>query len=98
MKLPLVLIEWEDSVQALPHWQWLSEIQPPKISICHSVGYLVQDGKREKSLAISCANPNDAESAQVSGIISIPTRCIIKIHKLTCPSFYLDAVSKKKRK
>lgn len=86
----LVLIEWEDSAQASPHWQWLSECQAPKIAQCISVGFLVADEGGQKSLAVSLANVHDEETAQASGIISIPERCIRRMETLTssyyCPS------------
>jgi hypothetical protein len=79
---PMVLIEWEDSTQAAPEWQWAKSLQTPPALRCTSIGFLVGNGKRQKSLAISVAN----DASQVSGIISIPTRCITGIRKLKATS------------
>ena len=81
---PLVLIEWEDSAQALPRWQWLTELAGPKVVRCLSAGFLVKDGKKEKLLAISVATSGaDDMPDQASGIIAIPTRCIVRMKRLT---------------
>lgn len=83
-KLPsLVMIEWEDSAQAAPQWQWLSDFSAPAMARCLSVGFLVKDTEEEKSLAISLANAGDIDSAQIAGIITIPARCITRIERLT---------------
>lgn len=48
---PLVLIEWLDSGQPMPSWQWLEQIEPRRPHLCVSVGFLVQDGGEAKVLA-----------------------------------------------
>jgi hypothetical protein len=40
---PLVLIEWLDSGQPVPGWQWLEAIEPRRPHLCVSVGFLMQD-------------------------------------------------------
>ena len=40
---PLVLIEWLDSGQPVPGWQWLEQIEPRRPHLCVSVGFLMQD-------------------------------------------------------
>lgn len=84
---PLVIIEWEDSAQAAPQWQWLSDFSAPSMARCLSVGFLVKNDDNEKSLAISMANPHDEDSAQIAGIITIPTKCITRMEKLTSSLF-----------
>ncbi len=93
---PIVLIEWEDSAQAAPQWQWLSELEPPPIVKCVSVGFLVLDEKDAKAIAISLAG--EADSAQVSGVIAIPTRCITRMERLTSSysAYGQGAASKRK--
>lgn len=83
---PLVLIEWEDSAQAAPQWQWLSEAEPPPILRCRSAGFLIRDTKKEKALAISIASASDGENAQVSGVIFIPARSVVWVYRLSVPS------------
>jgi hypothetical protein len=75
---PIVLIEWEDSAQAAPQWQWMSEVSPPRLAKCRSIGFLIRDTKTEKALAISEAN----DFEQVSGVITIPSRCVKRMRKL----------------
>lgn len=78
---PLVLIDWEDSVQPVRAWQHLDELDTHKIVLCQSIGFLIYDGDDVKALA-----PNVAElgtdDAQASGIIRIPTRCVTRVRRL----------------
>lgn len=82
---PLVLIEWFDSGQPIPAWQWLSEIKPRRPHRCISVGFLVQDDDKTKTLA-----PNLGASAgghdwdQASGVTTIPATAVQKIERLIC--------------
>lgn len=48
---PLVLIEWLDSGQPVPGWQWLEAIEPRRPHLCVSVGFLMQDDASAKVLA-----------------------------------------------
>lgn len=81
MNPPLVLIEWEDSAQPVAVWQYLDDIETPKAVQCQSVGFLIYNGKDVKTLA-----PNVGElgtdHAQASGMIRIPSRCIIRVRRL----------------
>ena len=78
---PLVLVEWEDSQRPLPAWQWTDEYSLPDAVRCLSVGFLI--AKTQKALAIA---PNlgdiDCKRHQVSGIIRIPRRAVLRIVKL----------------
>ena len=76
----VVLVEWEDSAQALPKWQWLDDIEEPSIVRCQSVGWLVHEDGRELRLAVSLGG-NDAEY-QAAGIIAIPARSVLKVEPL----------------
>ena len=79
---PLVLIEWEDSAQPIPGWVYLSDFETKGAVHCASVGWLIHDGKKVKALAPNMGDLGDENSAQASGIIRIPARCISKISKL----------------
>jgi hypothetical protein len=98
-KMPeMVVIEWEDSAQAAPQWQWLTDAIPPAILKCRSVGFLIRDNKKEKALAISVASARGGEAEQASGIISIPTRCVTSIERITSssrPPYYRAAASRR---
>jgi hypothetical protein len=80
---PLVMIEWVDSAQPISSWQWIDEMPEPSLTICRSVGWLVYDGEDVKSVAPNLSVSDD--NAQVSGVIRIPTRCIIRIAQLDPP-------------
>src|SRR5207247_1868554 len=81
---PLVLIEWLDSGQPVPGWQWLAELAPHRPHRCVSVGFLVQDDEHAKALAPNLgASANDEEWDQASGIITIPAQAVTKIARLT---------------
>lgn len=97
----MVLIEWEDSSQAAPQWQWLSNAEAPPILTCKSLGFLIRDNKKEKALAISVASAPGGDAEQASGIISIPTRSVVSIEKITSSSrrpYGRAAASKSKRR
>ena len=96
---PLVLIEWEDSAQAAPQWQWLSAVEPPPVVKCQSVGFLIKDTAQEKALAISLGG--SANEAQVSGVITIPSKAVLRMEALTSSSRrrpYRGAASGSKRR
>lgn len=80
---PLVLIEWEDSAQPIPGWSYLSSFESPGTIRCASVGWLIHDDAQVKALAPNMGG--DDNSAQVSGVIQIPTRCIVKVTRLQEP-------------
>jgi hypothetical protein len=76
----LVKIEWYDSRQPQPEWQFLEDFKPPDIVKCITVGYIINENKIQKSI---CQNIADyKKDIQVSGIITIPSCCILKITNL----------------
>jgi len=81
---PLVLIEWEDSRQPVSNWKWVSDYDDVNIVMCVSVGWLIKDTKDIKALAPNLGDTEE-ETAQVSGVIQIPTCCIKRIVKLKQP-------------
>ena len=82
MKTRLVLINWEDSAQPTPAWQYLIDYEPPAAIKCTSVGWLIEDGKGVKVLAPNMAGLEARENLQVSGMITIPTRSVTRIVSL----------------
>ncbi|MDP8995850.1 MAG: hypothetical protein M3O03_02430, partial [Pseudomonadota bacterium] len=48
--------------------------------------FLIRDNAKEKALAISVASANGGDAEQASGIISIPTRCVVSIERITSSS------------
>ena len=78
---PLVMIEWEDSRQPEPNWSLLSSFAPGDAVRCISAGWMIHDGKDVKVLAPNMGDIGD-EDVQVSGVIRIPARCILKITKI----------------
>lgn len=75
---PLVVIEWEDSAQPIASWAFLSDFTEFEATRCKSVGWLIHDGD-VKALAQNVGNPENSNSAQVSGVIRIPARCVVSI-------------------
>ncbi len=70
----LVLVEWVDSGQPIPGWQWLSDLESRVPHKCVSVGFLVQDDEKSKVLAPNLgASDGGGEWDQASGLITIPT-------------------------
>jgi len=85
-RCPLVMIEWEDRVQRQSRWSYLAQLGEPEVVRCVSVGWLVADTKRSKSLAPNMRSSDEPESLQVSRLITIPSRCLIPTTKLKEPS------------
>lgn len=78
---PLVIVTWEDSRQSEGKWQWLSDFKPREPVTVQSVGWLIQDDADAKVLAQSLAP--DGDDVQAAGLKTIPTRCVVKIERLT---------------
>lgn len=76
---PLVMIEWEDSRQPTSEWRFLSSFDPETVVRCASVGWLIHDGADFKALAPNMGDVLVESSVQVSGVIRIPTRCILNM-------------------
>jgi hypothetical protein len=84
---PLVLIEWLDSGQPVPGWQWLNALAPHQPHRCVSVGFLVQDDEHTKVIAPNLgASGGNEEWDQASGLMTIPTLAVTKIERLTFSS------------
>ena len=91
-KPELVMIEWVDSGQPIPGWQWLSDLDLRRAHKCGSVGFLVQDDAQTKVIAPNLAASNgDNEWDQASGLFTIPTAAVIRIEKLTSASSMVSA-------
>ena len=85
-----VLVEWEDSAQALPMWQWLDNMEGPSVVRCRSVGWLVRKNERELRLAVSLGGDGDGDERQAAGIIAIPARSVLKVVTLINASSRVD--------
>ena len=83
---PLVLVRWVDSTAPRGCWIRLAEWEGPGSLDCVSVGYLIRDDGKSKSLAPHLAYPDDAEQCQGSGIIVIPVQAILACEILTVSS------------
>jgi hypothetical protein len=79
MKHKLVLIEWLDS-KGLERWEYLDEIGSLPPGLCHSVGFLIEDRKDYKTIALGLSD------TQVLGRTTIPSGCIKSIKKLVTSS------------
>jgi hypothetical protein len=76
------MIEWEDSVQPHPAWEMLAEWKPCAPVRIASVGWLLKDGKKVKALAPNMGGIDEKTTVQVSGVIHIPTRCVLSVKRL----------------
>ncbi len=83
---PLVMIEWEDSAQPIAAWSYLASFEAPGTIRCVSVGWLIKNSKAVKALAPNLGSVQNANSVQVSGVIQIPTRCVVRMTRLTEPT------------
>jgi hypothetical protein len=85
------MIEWEDSAQPIPSWSYLASFDAPGTVRCASVGWLIHDDEQMKALAPNLGALDDENSVQVSGVIQIPARCVIKQTQLREPSLTCPA-------
>jgi hypothetical protein len=84
-KCPLVMVEWVDSAQPRSGWEYLSGVGEPAAVHCASVGWLVVDTKDTKGVAPNMGAVNSPDSLQISGLITIPTKCVTRITRLKEP-------------
>jgi hypothetical protein len=80
---PLVIIRWQDSAQPIPAWRHLSQLPATRAIECATVGWLLKDDADVKVLCQSVGDLDSPQNAQASGIMTIPTRCVISIERLT---------------
>ena len=76
MKNKLVIIKWIDSKGLTSEWEFWDEIKSLKPSVCISVGFLIDNKKKYKTLATTISKD------QVFGRITIPTCSIVKFKEL----------------
>ena len=79
---PLVLIEWEDSVQPIPTWLPVAAYEHLEAIKCISVGWLICNTHEVKALAPNLADVTDPDDVQASGVIRIPTSAVRRITQL----------------
>ena len=80
-----VMVEWEDSVQINPSWQWRDEMDCPSVAGCCSIGWVMEEDHRQLSLAVSIST-GESGRQQVAGVITIPKRSILRISPLDVTS------------
>lgn len=66
----LVLVEWEDSSQPVPAWQWVADYEAPEIIRCVSVGCLIPETDQAMAVAPNIGDMR-CERIQASEIIRI---------------------------
>lgn len=80
---PLVLIEWEDSAQPVPVWAYVQDIECKPAVQCSSVGWLLHDNDKVKTIAPNMGEIGSENSLQASGVLRIPTSCVTRIVRLS---------------
>ncbi|MGE3229263.1 MAG: hypothetical protein AB7J30_07485 [Hyphomicrobium sp.] len=78
----LVIIRWQDSRQPCGQWRYLATLPEQKPVEVASVGWLIKDTDEIKVLAQNIGDLASPENAQASGIMTIPTRCVLSIETL----------------
>ena len=84
MDKDIVLIEWVDS-KGMERWEYLDEIEPMPPCICYAVGFIIEDNKNYKTIALGLSE------TQVLGRTSIPSGCIRSLKKLVTSSYSVSA-------
>jgi hypothetical protein len=77
-----VAIEWIQPREPYGGWTDLAHVEPQPVQTCYSVGRLVHDDDCVKILAGSAVVVGDEERIEVSGVIEIPARCVVRIVRL----------------
>jgi hypothetical protein len=80
---PLVIIRWLDSRQPCGQWRYLSSLPEARPVEVATVGWLVTDTVDVKVVCQNVGDLDHPEKAQASGIMTIPTRCVLSIERLT---------------
>jgi hypothetical protein len=80
---PLVIIRWLDSRQRCGQWRYISALPDAKPVEVATVGWLVKDTADAKVVCQNVGDLGHPEKAQASGIMTIPTRCVLSIERLT---------------
>ena len=80
---PLVIIRWLDSRQPCGQWRYLSALPDAKPVEVATVGWLVKDTPDVKVVCQNIGDLGHPEKAQASGIMTIPTRCVLSVERLT---------------
>lgn len=76
----LVMIEWEDShAMSADRWMHMDESVTTEPRIIHSVGWLHASDKRSKILVPHRNEASPTNYMQGAGVISIPTRCVVRM-------------------
>lgn len=78
----LVLVEWEDSVQPQPGWVAVGDWEPSGAVRIASAGWLWQQSKRLTVLAPNVGGLDGRAQGQMSGMLQIPTSCVLRITAL----------------
>lgn len=80
---PLVIIRWQDSRQPCGQWRYLSALPEARPVEVATVGWLVRDTADVKVVCQNIGDFQHPEKAQASGIMTIPTRCVLSVERLT---------------
>jgi len=68
-----IYIEWLDSKGITSAWEYLDEVEPLTPCTCKSIGYLIDDNEKYKTIVQTLSD------TQLIGRMSIPTCSILKI-------------------
>jgi hypothetical protein len=80
---PLVIIRWLDSRQPCGQWRYLSTLPEARPVEVATVGWLLQDTADVKVVCQNVGDLDNPDKAQASGIMTIPTRCVLSVERLT---------------
>jgi len=76
LKWPLVRVRWLDSTSPRAGWVAVNDWEGVGSLECLSVGYLIAEDKKTKTIAPHLAYPDDEAQCQGNGIIVIPCAAI----------------------
>ena len=79
---PLVRIRWLDSTSPPAAWTSIADWKGIASLECISVGYIIAEDDKSKTIAPHLAYPDDDDQCQGNGIIVIPCGAILSIDPL----------------
>jgi hypothetical protein len=82
MRRPLVRVTWLDSASPSADWHSLSEWEGLGSLECVSVGYVIAEDDKAKTIAPHVAYPDEEANCKVCGIMIIPAGAILSIELL----------------
>ena len=78
----LVLVEWVDSCSNASVWSQVGDL-PDEPKTCFTVGWVIENNRKHIQLASSAGLADDDSFDAVSGDMTIPKGCVVRVKTLS---------------